>query len=213
MLNKINLTLNIILLLAVGYLFIQNNSDNSTNNQDSIIVDGKKNKIFDQKTLPTTDIVCLNTDSLLANYEYAVQLNKEFLSDYDDKKNRLDEQQYNLEQKIMDFQKRVSQMGQYEIQLKQEELMKEEQQLLQKREELMRLSQELTYELQNKNAKLTNDLFDTITAFLRKYKIDKNYQYIIGYSKNSGLFIPNDSLDITDDIVTGLNQAYQNRSK
>ena len=45
-------------------------------------------------------------------------------------------------------------------------------------------------------------------ATLRDYGKAHNFQLVLTYQKGSGVLYANDSLNITEEIITGLNEAY-----
>ena len=51
-------------------------------------------------------------------------------------------------------------------------------------------------------------LYDKVSDYLQDYGTDKNLQLVLTYTKGSGVLYANDSLDITDQIIFGLNEAY-----
>ena len=72
----------------------------------------------------------------------------------------------------------------------------------------MRYQETLTQTLVQEEAKISNELYDKVADYLRDYGISNNYQLVLTYQKGSGVLYANDSLNITQQIVEGLNQAY-----
>ena len=44
------------------------------------------------------------------------------------------------------------------------------------------------------------------------FALDRNYEFILGYQKGGGILLANDSLDITQQILEGLNKKYEAES-
>ena len=68
----------------------------------------------------------------------------------------------------------------------------------------------LTEKLLAEQDEFNKDLQKKLDDFLAEYNQDKNYDYILSYSKALGfIMLANDQLDITDDVVAGMNELYK----
>ncbi len=74
--------------------------------------------------------------------------------------------------------------------------------------DLQSLSQRLYNEFQSETEKFNTALSDSIHHYLDAYNKDKNYSFILAKSGDNILHA-NASLDITDEIIAGLNKAYK----
>ena len=81
--------------------------------------------------------------------------------------------------------------------------------LTQKQENLLALKDELTQKLGEEELTMNIMLQDSIINFLKRYNSKHNYDYILGFSKGSGILIANDSLELTKDVLDGLNKEYK----
>jgi outer membrane protein len=89
-----------------------------------------------------------------------------------------------------------------------------EQELMELQQQIQKLDQEASFELSKRNKELNNRLFDKINSFLNEYSQEINCNYILGYGAGSGFILyANDSLDVTDEVLTGLNKAYKANKK
>jgi len=62
--------------------------------------------------------------------------------------------------------------------------------------------------------KKMREIKNTITLFLKEYNMTQNYSYITSYGDADGLFYYRDTtLNITADVVKGLNKVYKQSSK
>jgi outer membrane protein len=50
-----------------------------------------------------------------------------------------------------------------------------------------------------------------VNEFLKHHKT-KSYNFVLGYQKGGGILYANDSLDITREVVVGLNNEYKSKS-
>jgi outer membrane protein len=57
--------------------------------------------------------------------------------------------------------------------------------------------------------KLNNQFLKNVQDYLKKKSQEHNYSYVLGYVKESNLLYVNDSLDITRQVVSGLNAEYK----
>ena len=192
-----SLILNIILLLAVAYLFFAHFSGDqgaeAATSQTAADAGGPLN------------IVYINSDSLLAKYDYFRQRQEELAQKEQTATRGLQARSQELEREVAAAQqqaqsgtlapKQIQQMQQ-RLALKQQELMQDQQQISQ---ELMQESQELQRELEQK----LEDILDGLQA-------EKHYDYILNYGPGTGVLMVNDSLDITNAVLERLNRREEN---
>lgn len=68
----------------------------------------------------------------------------------------------------------------------------------------------LTEKLLAEQEEFNKDLQQRLDDFLKEYNKDKGYDYILSYSKVLGfIMLANDQLDITADVVAGMNELYK----
>jgi outer membrane protein len=148
--------------------------------------------------LKSSPVVFVNADSLMEQY-VLVTKNRKFLEAERSKFEKEFEAKYrSLEAEYKDLQEKAPLLTQEEGTMKQQELMMKEQKLGefrdQNQERLMNLEQTRGEQIQK-----------NITTYLRKKYANTNYAYILGYSPGSGILFAHDSLDITPEVVQGLN--------
>ena len=78
--------------------------------------------------------------------------------------------------------------------------------LRQKAAELEQYREQQTAALVEEERKQNEKLNKTIHDFLAGFAKRRGYKYVMGYSLGGGILYANDSLDITDAVVAGLNQ-------
>ena len=86
-----------------------------------------------------------------------------------------------------------------------------EAELKQRAEKMQTLEQELMAKVAEKQATETSKVMNAIYAFVREYNA-ANQQFDIILTKQATLYI-NNGMDITDEIVEGLNEEYKNLKK
>jgi outer membrane protein len=192
--------LNGILLIAVGYLYVlhfkkPDSSGNASSNDSGRVM------------LPAAEgIVFVNSDSLLDQYDYYSAKKKEFEAQQDRIKGELKQQSDRLQQEIEQYQQQAAGMTEAQRAQKEEQLTMKQQQLLQRKEELLdKLDKE-----QNNSSE---ELFLRLNNFFKKYNSGKNYNFILGFQKGGGILFANDSLNITREVIEGLNREYAGEKK
>jgi Skp family chaperone for outer membrane proteins len=85
-------------------------------------------------------------------------------------------------------------------------LQKKEQQLMAKQQDLENLRQQLSADFMNQQAALTQQLQDSVQAYLREYNADGHLHIIMN---DAVLMNKVAGYDITDEVIEGLNARYQ----
>jgi len=197
--QKVNLGLNIVLLIAVAYLFFSRPSAVA----DSVSADHAKNRVSADSTEVdhAGRIAYINVDSLNLKYDFLT-----------DKKAHLTQEEKNLENKLK------SKMGKAQVrfeELNQKAYTMTESQLAAAQEELEQLQQsienyqkQLTDDLLNLESSLQNELNTRISDHLKKYNETEAFDYILGYQVGGQVLLGNEALNITDVVIQGLNDDY-----
>ena len=64
----------------------------------------------------------------------------------------------------------------------------------------------LVDQLQSEESDMNDSIHNNLTRYLKEYNKEKNYLFILGYQRGSGILLASDSLDITKDVLKGLNK-------
>jgi outer membrane protein len=151
-------------------------------------------------------IYYVNTDSLSQNYLFAKELDTQLKQKKAQYESRFQDKVKKFEKEVLDFQENARWMSKEEGERRQQELMAKEQ-------ELAKLEQDLTKGLFDDQEKLTADLRKRILDYIEQVKAEENVAFILGYSAaENTILLANDSLDITSEVLDGLNTAYQKQS-
>ena len=149
-------------------------------------------------------IAFVDIDSLLTNYELSKNINKEMLRKEENMRMTLSEKARDIQADIDDFQRKI-QNNVYATQKRAED---EQNRILKRREDYDRLSERLAGELATESQKNKVILHDSINAFLKDYNSKKGYDLIIS-RVGDNLLYANSALDITSEVIKGLNERYQ----
>ncbi len=200
--NKINLIINIVLLVAVGALFI-------------IVFTGKKPSAVSDATAETVtakagDIVYIDLDSLVAQYDMYNDLRTELQGKLSAVENDLNKKGRALENDIKSFQEK---MNKGLLTRSQAETMGNE--LAAREQELRVLTQQKQYEMQEEEAVMVNRVMDAINTYVDAYQIEMGYSMVLTTSITTNTVLAADQgLNITYAVVEGLNAEYvKNRNR
>ncbi len=152
-------------------------------------------------------IVFVNSDSLLTKYEYFKALKVKM-----ETKTKAAESDYAAKQQA--FQREVQQYQAQQNTLPADQRAATEQRLQRKGQELQAYQQNAGAALQSESAKENEVLYNKVAEYLKGYAKTKGYKMVLTYSKgNSAILFADDSLDVTSDVITGLNEAYTKDKK
>jgi outer membrane protein len=84
-----------------------------------------------------------------------------------------------------------------------------EEDLTKKQQNLQLYQQSLSQQLMEDENKLNKELYTRITTFLKSYGQEKGLQVVFKFDPTSDVLYGGPSLDITQDVIQGLNNSYQ----
>lgn len=191
--NNLSIVLNVVLLIAVAILYVLH-FINKTDASASTTAEGVSSP-------SDLSIAYVNSDSLLKNYDYFKELEKKLL----DKRDKLNAEYQNraegLQKEISNFQTTAGNMTISQARAVEEDLRK-------KQQNLMMYQDQLGQQLMQEEAQMNSDLYDKVSEYLQEYGSNKNLQIVLTYTKGSGVLYANDSLDITKEVIVGLNEVH-----
>lgn len=145
-------------------------------------------------------IAYVNIDTLENHYEYLKKKKVEFEQRQEGMKAELQRSQQQMQNDYMGYQ-RKAQAGTMS-QAEQEAAVKR---LTQMQESLKARESALTEQLMKEQEEFNNSLQQRLDNFLEDYNKDKKYDYIFSYTHNGPLMYANKALDITADVIKGMN--------
>lgn len=156
----------------------------------------------DGSTTTELKIAYVNTDSVLVNYQLALELNQEFIKKQQEYNNEFARKRTDFEKKATAFQEKVRSGGF----LTQERAVKEQEKLLGQEEEIKQLDYDLSNKLSEMEAAINKQLVDSIVSYIKLYNEEHNYSYI--FSNSGNIIIGDQQFNISKDILDGLNARY-----
>ena len=186
--KRLNYLMNGLAALALIVLFAQcaGNTDKQTTNAPA-----------QAGGLSEMKIAYVEIDTLLAKYNYCIDLNEAMV-----KKGELEKQKQEFQTKY-----------QNNAYLSQERAQQEYNRIAKLEQDLQNLSNKLQSELMSENEKNSLQLRDSINAFLKEYNKTKGYSMIISNTGFDNLLYADSVYNITREILDGLNARYSSPVK
>jgi outer membrane protein len=153
------------------------------------------------------EIVYVNSDSLLTNYDYYKDVRDKF-------QEKSKKAQADLTAKGTAFQREVAAYQQGAAGLSAEQRANTEERLARKQQELATYNQNAGNALANEEATENDKLYNKVSDYLKVYAKSKGYKIVLTYSKSSpAVLYADESLDVTKAVVNGLNAEYKKEKK
>ena len=164
-------------------------------------------------------IAYVNTDSLNANYKYIKDLEKELNAFKQGKENSLKQQMDKLQaddrafkEDYQNYLQTGSSLTLTQQQNKEAELKKRNDEISKRAKQLAQLEQDYTSQILEKQTSENKKMIDAVYAFIREYNA-QNQQFNLILAK-TGTELPfilygDEAMDITDEIIKGLNEEYE----
>ena len=161
-------------------------------------------------------VAIVNTDSILKHYTLAIEASDKLMARYEESTVKLDTKAKSLQKEyetfqrdVLDFQRKVEAnafLSRERAESEQARLQKKEQQLVTKQQDLENLRQKLSNDFMNEQAALTQQLQDSVQAYLREYNADGHLHLILN---DAVLMNKAAGYDITDEVIEALNARYK----
>ncbi|WP_266205665.1 OmpH family outer membrane protein [Pontibacter kalidii] len=149
------------------------------------------------------DIVYVNSDSLLANYEYFKDVRTRLQTKAEQKEKDLRTQAESFQKEVQRFQQNAGGMTQQQAQAT-------EQRLMQKQQQLQALQQSSGNELMTEESEEMKKIYDRVEEYLKQLSNEEGYKMVLTYQRgNSAILYGDSTLDITSSVVSALNKNYE----
>lgn len=163
-----------------------------------------ENTVTSTVTVSNGSIAYVNTDSLVFNYDYYIEQKAKFDTKAAGVQKQLETKTQSLERKVTDYQNKVSKSL-----ITRSQAAETEEKLTAEQQTLIKYRDEALAELQEEEQVLFNNINNDIFNFLTKYNEEKGYDLILNTnSATTTVLIGNPSLNITQEVIKGLNKEY-----
>lgn len=147
------------------------------------------------------DVVYIDVNVLMADYEGMKDAKKEFEAKSTVWQANVDSLISSFQNELKVYEKERSGMTKKENELKQELLRNKQQQVGNYQQAIQRQSEE-------EDAKISGAVVNEVNTYIKEYGKNHNYKIIIGANSSGNVLYAQDGIDITQDVLTGLNAAY-----
>ena len=197
--KNISLYLNIVLIIAVTLLYIDRFAGDNDSSSEHKAKD--KNNNF-------SEIVYINIDTLMNGYDLYNERKTDLMKEQKKLETSLNSKSKSLERKAMEFQQKVEKRLVTNNQAQQMQ-----QQLMQEQQNLLKLKEQMQMQLMQKEQEMTKDIFSSLKEYLIKYNKGDKHKVILSNTYGGNVLLAEENLNITEQILTGLNEEYQNKPK
>ncbi len=155
------------------------------------------------KSISKVTFAFVNTDTLMAHYDFVLDVQVD-LANYE----KTLQEQYNatasaFQKEYNDYIKRAT-AGLLTL----DQQKKTEEGLGKKQQSIAELESKLAQQLQEEKIKRNMEVHDSIVNYIARYNKNKNYTFIFQKSFGGDLLFANSALEITPEILKGLNEEY-----
>lgn len=154
-------------------------------------------------------IAFVEIDTLLAKYNFCIDLNEVMVKKSENVRLTLNQKAQELQKQQEEFQTKY----QNNAFLSQERAQQEYNRIAKLQQDLQQLSDKLQTELATESDQNNLQLRDTINNFLREYNKTHNFTMIISNTGMDNLLYADQSLNITQEVLDGLNARYATKTK
>ena len=148
----------------------------------------------------------VEVDSLLTQYEFCIKEKAALEAKSKQYEAQINAKMSQFQKASVDFQQKV-QSGAFTSQAQGEAA---QQRLIRLQQEGAKLQQDVQQRMLKAQEKFNKTLRDSVQSFLKDYNREKHYDMIISKQGDNVLYA-NDKLDITKEVVDGLNKRFKNR--
>lgn len=209
MLSKINLAFNIVLLLAVAFLFFRTETSllkgSSASPSDEIPSDSTefasstKTQGFSDFSNPR--IAYVDAERLNEEYKFISEKYEELEKEQMRIESQIERKLRAAEERYLELEAQAPSMTPTMLQDAQMELQNLQQ-------DITRFQEQAATDFRKKEASAQEQFFGNISSFLEKLNKEGRYDYVLTYQIGGQILLANDSLNITDEVVRGLNEEY-----
>jgi len=192
-----NYIINGVLAVAVIILFILQFSGKKGNKEDQPVITGDSTTV----RLP---IAYVNTDTLIQNYKYAIELTDAHMSKMESIKATLSQREQSFTAELLEFRRKYENNAF----LSAERMQQEQDRLTKKQQDLENYAARTQEDFTRETLKMNQQLSDTVISLLKVFNQSSKYQVIFNNSGADNILIADDVYDITSDVLEFLNSKY-----
>lgn len=143
----------------------------------------------------------VDTTKIIQEYKEMKEVEADFSSKSDAVKKRLDSVARVFQQEVQAYQSQMNSMSETERKEKEQELM-QKQQMIQQQQQMQ------STRLREQSTAVMDSMVTKVKDYVKKYGEENNYTYIFGSNESANIMYAEEGLDITQEILSQLNEDY-----
>ncbi len=160
------------------------------------------------KTLDNITFAFVNTDTIMEHYDFVLDVQVDLANLEKIYQNQYNTAVNNFQKEYNDYLKKGT-AGLLSL----NEQKQTEEKLSKKQQEIMEMEGQLSQKLLEEKTIRNLEVHDSIVNYIARYNRTKKYTFIFEESFGGALLYANDALEITKDILEGLNKEYEKIQK
>jgi len=200
--KKLTPWLNVVLIIAVAGLYFLHFTGNKSSKNEVSSVGVNKEDVGDYA------IAYVDIDTLVSNYDLYKAKVEELTQKRNESDAELQVRSNSFDREVQDYRNKLSKglITRTKAQML-------EQELAQKQQELYAMGESLQRQLLEEEQVMYRQVLNEVMEFLVEYNKDHNYKYIFSNTFGGQLLYTEKSLNITKDVLEGLNESYSKSKK
>lgn len=151
-------------------------------------------------------VAYVDVEEILKEYEGSKKAEEEMKAQSETMASQLDQLAIPFQQKVQEYQKNSQTMSASARQEKEQELM-QEQQMIQQRQQMAQ------QQVQTEGQKMIDQINEEVEEFVASYAKSNGFTFVLGTSEQTkSVLYGDESLNITDKVITALNAEYESKS-
>ncbi len=152
----------------------------------------------------SSELVYVDVSKLIEGYTRTKSAKVEFEKKVTSLKANVDSLMNGWQMELKDYEKNKSIYSATELKLKQEVLAN-------KQQKINGFQQSIQKKIQEEDAKITQTVVNDINDFIKEYGKKHGYKIIFGASGTGNIMFADESTDLTDEVLAGLNAEYNGK--
>lgn len=152
-------------------------------------------------TKSSSELVYVDVNKLIMGYEKTKTAKAEFDKKANLMRANVDSLVANWQKELKDYEKERTILSPKELKLKQELLGNKQQQINGYQEAIQK-------KIQEEDKKVTQTVINDINDYIKEYGKEHSYKIIFGASGGGNIMYADESTDLTEEILKGLNEEY-----
>ncbi|MCE5346435.1 MAG: OmpH family outer membrane protein [Bacteroidales bacterium] len=195
--KKLSIVLYAVIFLAIGVLYFLHFSGGKKSSHTGSVAG-----------VPEGSIAYVNIDSVIINFNMFSDKRADLVTKQKSAEAELNSKGGQYEKAARDYQDKVNKGL-----VTRATAAQIEQSLVQQQQELVSLRDKLQSNLVEEEQVMNRQVLEYITNYLEEHKSEYNYKYIFGKSFGSVVLYSDNTLDITQRVLEGINKKYQTEKK